>query len=155
MQVVQHPRERSLLEELRSCFFAEQERWILWLAPALWTGVAIYFALPEEPSFWIALPIWGCFFAFAFSLRRRQAWWPVFIGLSFLMQRFHVVQFRAWYVIATVLVDDLESFHLQARVVSADSLSCVYRLMLDQAVVEGLDQSERPSRLIVSARALD
>ena len=144
-----------MLEELRSCFFAEQERWILWLAPALGTGVAIYFALPEEPSFWIALPIWGCFFAFAFSLRRRQAWWPVFIGLSFLMLGFHVAQFRAWYVSAPVLVDDLGPFHLQARVVSAEPLTSGYRLLLDQAVVEGLDPSETPSRLRVSARALD
>ena len=44
-------------EGLAEIFQAEQERWFLFLPVFLGAGIAIYFALPNEPSWNVALLI--------------------------------------------------------------------------------------------------
>ncbi|HEY4123773.1 MAG TPA: ComEC/Rec2 family competence protein, partial [Rhizomicrobium sp.] len=46
---------------------AENDRWPLWLAPALAAGIGLYFAWPKEPAFWVACITFaiGCFCTFA------------------------------------------------------------------------------------------
>ena len=51
---------RAGLNPLRA-IAGQRERWILWLPPALGLGIALYFALPEEPARWIAAAVTsGC-----------------------------------------------------------------------------------------------
>lgn len=43
-------RPRALWMALRAAFLAERERWLLWLPVGFAAGIAVYFALPFEPS---------------------------------------------------------------------------------------------------------
>lgn len=144
-----------MLEALKTCFYEEQERWILWLAPALGTGVGIYFSLPYEPEPWIAPLTWALLLSAGALLRRRQGALFILVGLGAALLGFQVAQLRTFSVAGPVLTRELAPVHLQARVISAEPLTSGYRLLLEAASVEGLEPSETPVRLRVSARALE
>jgi competence protein ComEC len=60
---------------LRDSFLAERARWVLWLPVALAGGIALYFALPAEPSFALAAGIGaaGAMMAIAAALSPETA----------------------------------------------------------------------------------
>ena len=65
--------------------YAERERWPLWLPAGLGLGIAVYFALPVEPSLWVGVLGLGAALVAAWLVRRRAALalaaWLLGIGL--------------------------------------------------------------------------
>lgn len=51
-------------------FYEDRTRWLLWMPVLLGTGIAIYFALPEEPLLWIGIASVSLFALVAFLLRK-------------------------------------------------------------------------------------
>ena len=43
-----------IFEKIKETFFAERERWLLWVPVLFGAGIGIYFLLPREPSLWFS-----------------------------------------------------------------------------------------------------
>jgi len=78
-------RFKYLLKDVKENFFAEQERWIA-LVPFLFSlGIGIYFALPQEPNYWLCLAAIEIVLLLFYLLRFRNLhllFWGVLIVLA-------------------------------------------------------------------------
>ncbi len=48
---------RHFIEYMKACFFAERERWVVWLSVLFGAGIGFYFLLKQEPSPWLILVV--------------------------------------------------------------------------------------------------
>lgn len=122
-------------------FLAERDRWILWLPVALGSGVALYFALPDEPHAATGPASAVLLLAVLLWQRRRIA---VFLGLSLALAAaigFTVAQWHTAQVGTSMLADETRPLRLGATI---DRLEIrdggAMRLVLDD--VEGLRESD-------------
>jgi competence protein ComEC len=105
---------------LRATAIAEGERWTLWLPVALGAGVALYFALPVEPS---ALPAWP-FLTAAFLVSLAAAGSDSMAGrvslglIAAFTMGFSVAQLRTAHVAAPVLLHRIGPVLIDGRVES-------------------------------------
>ena len=143
-----------MYQHLKGCFFEERERWVLWLPSALGLGIATYFALPREPDPDLAVMGWGLLLFITALLWRKRSARSLLLVLAFMLLGFHAAQFRALAAERPVLDRDLGPVNLEARVLSAEALTQGYRVLLEEARIEGLKPLETPFRLRVAARLL-
>jgi len=144
-----------LLVGLKRNLSEERERWVLWLAPALGAGVVLYFSLPEEPGYELSIAAGLLLVICLFLTRRRQAALLLLVGCAFLLLGFQAAQLRTAAVAGPQLIRDIGPVELQGRIVASEPLTSGYRLLVEEAVVEGLPPEETPLRLRLAARALD
>lgn len=144
-----------MLVRLKTSFAEERERWVLWLAPTQGVGVVLYFSLPEEPGTWVAGLGWLLLLASILLFRRKHTILLLLVGVAFLLLGYHAAQLRTALVAAPQLTRDIGPVDLEARVLAAEPLTRGYRLLLTDAVVEGLSREETPFRLRLSVPALE
>ncbi len=133
---------------------AQRDRWILWLAPALGLGVAVYFALPAEPPGWLGaacalliLPAIGLY-------RRGLA--PVLLLAGMTGLGFCVAQFRTAIVAAPVLDNRHGPAMLEGLIEAASPDGTGgWRLRLTDPLITGLDPESSPRRVRVRVRKVD
>lgn len=72
-----------ILSKLKSNFFAEQERWFLWIPVLFGMGISFYFSLFSEPPAWLLLTVFEIL-VFGIYLLRKKASALIFLS-SFLV----------------------------------------------------------------------
>lgn len=142
---------------LRAFLFArlleERERWILWLAPLLALGTALYFLLPVEPPLWTTLPLWGALAATALRWRRDRERVLLVLVCAVCLLGFQVGQLRSHSVAAPVLTREIGPLNVEGRVVTAEPLLRGYRFLLDEAVLDDVSSDATPAFVRIAARS--
>ncbi len=137
----------DLAARLARVIEAEQERWLLWLPVAFGSGVALYFALPEEPRWWVALGPLGLSLC-ALLVWRRQ---PLALYLTTLLAAavagFAAGQLRTAVVSAPLLLERFGPSEVSGTLLMLDRRPSDTRLLIKPGVIEGLSKHELPERV--------
>ncbi len=140
---------------LRATAIAEGERWTLWLSVALGAGVALYFALPVEPS---ALPAWP-FLTAAILVCLAAAGSDSMAGrvslglIAAFTMGFSVAQLRTAHVAAPVLLHRIGPVLIDGRVESTALHGKGVRLVLAPQNIGHMRPETRPAKVRVSIRS--
>ena len=136
---------------------AERERWFLWLPVGVGTGIAIYFALPVEPPLWLglayALPL-----LLVLVLGRTTASpgrivpLPLVIAFAAIALGLAIAPIRTWSIAAPVL-ERRAAYEIEARVRLIEDRVRGQRLLLDRALLEGVEPRATPELIRVSVRS--
>ena len=138
----------------REAFAAEQERWFLWTPVALASGVAIYFALPREPSLMALAGVVLVLAIAAWRARARAFAFAALAVLSLFAAGTGLAKLRADLVAAPVLPRTMVSARISGWIETAEPRhDGRLRLRLLVAKIERLSAGETPRRVLVSLRA--
>jgi len=142
---------------LLGALLAERERWLLWLPVGLGAGIALYFALPREPPVWLGL-LYGlpllatlCYLRWSPGPERPVAL-PLVVALAPIALGMAIAPVRTWLVEAPVL-ERRAAYMVEARVRLVEDRVRGERLLLDRAVLEGVDPERTPALIRVSLRS--
>ncbi|MGA9794190.1 MAG: ComEC/Rec2 family competence protein, partial [Rhizomicrobium sp.] len=128
---------------------AERERWPLWLPAGLASGIAIYFALPQEPSFVLGagLGLAGVLLA-ATAMLSPETWLRVLLAaLASVLIGFGMAKARTEAVSAPVLMHRLGPTVLEGRVVDAQVHGNGVRATLTMISADRLRGAPMPARV--------
>ena len=143
---------RPLLELARRELEAERERWPFWLPAFFGAGIALYFALPLEPSHWPAPAAGLALLAAAFLCRRRVYGLALLLALAAASLGFAVAGWRTDQVAAPRLEKRLGPVAVGGRVVEVEQLAKGRRVTLDRPAIERLAPAATPRRIRVHLR---
>lgn len=140
-------------ESFGQAFLGERERWALWLPVCLGTGIALYFALPFEPS-GAMVPVLLCW-ALALMLGGVAVQnLPVragFFAVATVLLGLGLAKHREQTVAAPVLMHRLGPVELDGRVLDAQLHGRGTRALLSSTFIEELDDAT-PRLVRVSVR---
>ncbi|MBB4314866.1 ComEC/Rec2 family competence protein [Roseospira marina] len=131
---------------------AERTRLPLWLPVALGVGIALYFALPEEPPRWIGAALAGG--VLVLTLLARRAVWitALLLTLGAATVGFVAAQERAYAVAAPVLAARLGPVAVSGRVVEIEArANGGHRVTLEAVALAGVAPEGTPARVRVTA----
>ncbi len=116
---------------------AERGRWLLWLPVALGLGIAIYYELPMEPTWWLG-PILttGCAVAVVLAPAGGHAR-AACIGLLAASLGFSLVTWRTANVAAPTLERPLFSINVEGRIADIQRLPDGVRVVLENVRLKG------------------
>ena len=132
----------------------QRDRRFLWLAPAFGAGIALYFALPEEPQLWVAGVC--ALTAVPALLFRRFAWAPALAivaaaGLGVSVALLHTAR-----VEAPVLEKRIGPVAVSGVIESASPDEANrWRLVLARPTIERLAPEDTPVRIRINIRRVD
>ncbi len=133
---------------VRSCFWGDQDRWILWFPVALGIGIACYFALPWEPEFLhgvVALSIVSS--ALGLVLAQRSKWEPRRPEIGFVGVIFGVL------ILAVVL--GMFAGQIRTRIVKAPVIEReIGPLELEGLIEKAARQPQGSWQLIIAPQAI-
>jgi competence protein ComEC len=134
---------------------AEQERWALWLPVGLGAGIGIYFALPSEPSLWLALACMAAALLAAIVAHRnsKAVLRASFALLAAVLIGFGVAKLRTEWVSASVLMHKTGPAGIDGRVEFAQSHGKGARAVITLAHVDHLSAQQMPERARISVRS--
>jgi competence protein ComEC len=128
---------------------AEHPRLVLWVPVAFGAGVAIHFALPEEPSPWVG-PVTALVTGFGALGAFRLGWRIVAcvcLALALAGAGATRAQWRSWDVAAPVLTKAWSGAELTGRVVVSEIRPDGRRIVLDRLRMPGLAPELVPERI--------
>lgn len=141
----------------------QRDRWILWLAPALIVGAALWLTAPSDPAWWLGPTLFALGVAAAFGLaawpdhspstfaaRARAAFAGVFALVAAAGLGATSAQTRAWSVADPRLETSEEPRAVEGWVVSNDANDNGPRLRLLVRDVEGMDAPPRYVRFSIA-----
>lgn len=118
---------------LKEQFFADQQRWSLWLPVFFGTGIALYFALPLEPSKWITLGVAEFLILLAILWRFHPERLVALLVPAFILLGFAVIQIRTIWLSSYQAPIPSDILYLSGRVKSTDyNQRGSQRLILDR-----------------------
>ena len=129
---------------LVSALLAERERWILWSPLALGSGIALYFALPDEPARWIGPLALVLSIAACWAVRRHLGLLMAFVGLALAAFGFTLAVERSHRLAAPVLEKPTGMISFTARIQEVEPLEHGVRVILDRLHLPPLRQSAPP-----------
>jgi len=135
-------------------FFAEQDRWALWLPVALGAGVAAYFALPAEPTVALAVGVGvaGVLCA-AVAASSPETWLKVVLALAAAFAiGFAAAKLRTEQVRAPVLRHRIGPVMLMGRVEAAQIHGAGTRVTLTVSSLGDVAPPQLPAEVRVSIR---
>ncbi len=142
------------MTNLLSPFFAERDRWFLWLPVFMGLGVALYFSWPAEPHF--VLSVVSTFIALAVCiLLRGHALIYVFLPLLFLSLGHNAAMIETRLMNQPMLQEKTEATTIVGRVMMLNSLPDGYRVWLNDVQVEGLAEASTPRSIRIKIRYQD
>lgn len=144
-----YERAADLLYLAKREFAAERERWPLWLPAFLATGIAIYFALPFEPSYWSGLAAVVSAAGLTFFGRRHTGVLLVGLPLVAMSLGFTLAAWRTAVLEAPQLERRLGPVAVSGRVVEVEMLAKGRRVTLDRPVIERIAPGHTPKRVRV------
>jgi len=127
-------------------FAAERDRWPLWLPVLFGMGVALYFALPTEPSGWLIGAVLAASAGFAIACRRHKGWLPAAVALSTIAAGVAGGQLRTWTVGTTILPARTGPVDVAGTVIAVEIRETGGRIVLEDVGVERLDDAYLPAR---------
>lgn len=141
--------------DLTTWFFAERDRWALWLPVVFGSGIGLYFSLPSEPSTWPAPLVLALALAASFAARGgdngvRQFLGPLGLLIAFLASGFAVAQFRTLSLVAPILERSVGPTELRGRIVTVQPRERGERLVLEQPQIRGVAPEDTPARVRVT-----
>lgn len=128
---------------------AERERWALWTPVALGLGIAIYFELPSEPPLWLGIATMLIGFLLCAARGAAPALLVIGVTLAAGGLGFTAMTWRTQSVAAPVLVRAY-SGAVEGRIVEIGILPEGRRVVLDQVVLRGVNESATPRRVRIS-----
>lgn len=132
---------------------AERSRWALWNPVGVGTGVAIYFALPTEPPFWIGPTAAVVALLLAWLGRRRLGALVVAVALLSVALGFAAVQGRAAWVAAPPLQRELSGTWVTGRVLAVQRQPAASRVVLGDLTIDRLKPEDTPARVRIRLSA--
>jgi competence protein ComEC len=133
-------------------FSEERERWALWGPVLFAAGIAVYFALPTEPSWWLGPATLAGLALAAVALRRRPVAALIFLAVAVVASGLIVAQVRAHYVAAPVLERRHGPVDVAGRIVSVEIRADGTRIVLDRLSIAGLPDADVPATVRVRMR---
>lgn len=132
----------------------QRDRWFLWLAPGFGAGIALYFALPEEPPLWVG---GACaLIAVPALLFRRFAGAPVVAVVAAAGLGVSVALLHTARVDAPVLEKRIGPVAVSGVIESASPDEANrWRLVLARPVIERLAPEDTPVRVRINVRRVD
>ncbi len=127
---------RSFLNKLRENFFAEKERFILWLPVLFGLGIGLYFLPYSEPSSWFTVVIVEVLLVLLYVWRYNFVRFFVVTSLLIIAFGFANIQIRSIYKSKFLEYpkDQKEITYLKGRIIKIDSnTKGKVRLLLDDA----------------------
>jgi competence protein ComEC len=149
------PRARADLPapaRLAAMFTRERDRWTLWLAVAFGGGIALYFALPDEPAPWLGAIVAMAGLIGAAGLRRRPALMLLALALAGAALGLAWSGYRTALIAAPVIGERLGPVGLSGRVVAATPRKAGYRLLLADIESDAFSAATRPMRVRLTVR---
>ena len=139
---------------LAASFLAERERWTLWAPVMIGCGIAVYFGLLNEPSWWVGMA--GVVFAASATW-----WWQnrsgfVLLALAFglVAVGFTAAQVRTHGVAAPVLQRPLTAA-VSGRVRHLEAFAKGPRVLLDNVSLRNLPAAQTPDFVRIRLRSAD
>ncbi len=137
-----------------SAFVAERERWVLWLPVALGIGISMYFALPEEPAWFIGPISMAVSLVGLVALRRGAGQRLALVLILFAGIGFMAAQWRTHAVASPVLAQAQITTILTGRVITVEPAVRGPRVVLDRIGFAGTE-TQPPERVRVRLRSSD
>lgn len=122
----------------------EASRVVLWIPVLLAAGIAVYFALPEEPGRWMAPGLVAMAGCFGILGRTVPAVRVLAVALCAAGAGFAVAQLRAHAVAAPVIERRIGPVTVTGRVLAVEPRADGVRVLLDRLSVDRLSPSETP-----------
>ncbi len=152
------PLKGGWLRQLSKTMDAERERWILWLPVGFGLGVALYFALPTEPSP-LAVPLILPLLLLVSLFAWRQAKALGQSGLAALLAAFSILmllglaaaQWRTYQVEAPTL-ERRGAYQIEGEVLLVEARVKGDRLVLGDLLIEDIPSEATPARVRFSRR---
>ena len=135
---------RSFFNKIKENFFAENDRFILWLPVLFGLGIGIYFALDVEPSYWFTIVVVESLLALLYFFRYNPIKYMFIGSLIIVALGFSNIQIRSMY--QSKFIEDIEETnnvtYLKGRIVKIDkSAKGKVRLLLSD--VADFDTSKK------------
>ncbi len=130
---------------------AERDRWALWIPVLVGCGIAIYFAVPAEPSRWPSLGCAALAGAGALTLRGGLRWVAILLLCGTL--GFAVAAARTQVVAGPAIMSETRPLSLSGRIERIERFSPKeMRLTLSRVAIEGWEAERTPARVRVGVR---
>jgi competence protein ComEC len=122
------------MDGVRVVFWAERDRWILWLPVGIGSGIGCYFALPCEPLRWVGpLVLLVCLLVGGFFRHDRPSISAGAVVLGVLALGFTLAVERSRMVAEPVLAQPTKTISVEGRIAEVEPLEQgVHRLLLDR-----------------------
>lgn len=144
----------ELKEKLSSLFSQERHQLILWLPVFFGAGIALYFALPTEPTLHNPMAM-SALFGSMLLLSRRNIWAVrVLILMIMFSGGFAVAMFRAHQVQAPVIADEWKkSYAVTATIEQMEARNRGSRIWLSDVSSKDIKQEWTPKRIRVTVNS--
>lgn len=143
----------ALVRRVAVAFVGERERWVLWLAAAMGSGVVCYFLLRFEPSPLLG-PTWvAAATALGIALRRNTAALLAAMALVAAGLGFGVAQVRTAMVMAPILQQEVGPVAVTGRLLQVEQRPDDQRLTLSDLTIDRVAAEQTPERVRVTMRA--
>ena len=151
------PDKPASLEALRAVLLAERGRWWLWTPAGVGLGIAIYFALPNEPPIWLGAAVASVLLPMAVLARHRQVALLFLVVALTLSAGFSAAQLRTLMVNAPVLEREIGPTRLTGQVVRIEPKGEGRgpRVVLQHPQLRGLAPEATPARVRLRLTARD
>ena len=126
-------------------FFAETDRWFLWLPVGLGIGVGLYFSGQVEPPQWLGICLLVVLVAIGYVGRRTTHIYLISVGLGITALGFTAAQFRTAEVSHIVLAKKIGPTTVEGRVKLIETFTDGARLTLDNTRIHRLGGDVTPS----------
>ncbi len=144
---------RAFRRLLADRLLAERERWALWVPTAIGIGVAVYFALPAEPSLLLGGALIVLSAALLVLLRKSIAGRAFTIALLAAAVGFAAAELRTASVAAPSLNQKFASVRVEGRVRDVEFLPGGRRLRLGEIIIPGI--ADPPAELRLRLASID
>jgi competence protein ComEC len=134
-------------ERLGALVAAERDQWLLWAPVGLGVGVAVYFALPEEPPLWFGPALALCGTLLSLLCRRHTSLVAAAAGVTLIALGFGAASLRTALVAAPILERDVGPVRIEGRILAIDPLPSGQRLVLQDPVIASVAPDLTPARL--------
>ncbi|HEU0071604.1 MAG TPA: ComEC/Rec2 family competence protein [Alphaproteobacteria bacterium] len=126
---------------------AERDRWLLWLPVAVAAGIALYYALPFEPTLWPAGLVFAGAVLAAWLLRRWTAFVLLAVAIAAGAAGFAAAKLRTLVVEAPILARELGLALVEGRVLAAEPGEAGGRIVIAQPRIARLAPERTPERV--------
>lgn len=127
---------------------ADQRRvWPVWLSIAFGAGIAVYFALPEEPHWSVGLVACAVGLVATLALRRLDVAWTIGILLCAMAAGFAAAQWRTAQMSGVMLPAALERALYVGIVEQIELLPAGQRVTLRDVDIKDMPRAETPARI--------
>lgn len=109
-----------IFEKIKETFFAERNRWFLWIPVLFACGIGIYFLLPTEPTLWFSAIAVEVIIILAFFWRFNPQKLFILAICAIIMAGFVNIQLKAYYIANKATFGDAKTDYLSGKIIKID-----------------------------------